>query len=149
VPARAREGNHGRSAENGRPRTGPAGCSFTPELRGLLEAQRAHTTVVSSKRGRIIATVFHRDGLPIKSFRRAWRSACKDAGWPWRIFHDFRRTAIRNLERAGVPRSVAMQMVGHKTEAICRRYAIVNDADLHAAAVKLAAMRRRNPRWAQ
>jgi integrase len=113
---------------------------FTPELRALLEAQRAHTTVVSSKRGRIIATVFHRDGLPIKSFRRTWRSACKAAGVPGRIFHDFRRTAVRNLERAGVPRSVAMQMVGHKTEAIYRRYAIVNDADLHAAAVKLAAV---------
>jgi Asparaginase len=47
--------------------------------------------------------------------------------------------AVRALERAGVPRSVAMQMVGHKTEAIYRRYAIVNDADLRAAALKLAA----------
>ena len=54
--------------------------------------------------------------------------------------HDFRRTAVRNLERAGVPRSVAMQMVGHKTEAIYRRYAIVSDADLRAAADKLAAI---------
>jgi len=59
-----------------------------------------------------------------------------------RIFHDFRRTAVRNLERAGVPRSVAMQMVGHKTEAIYRRYAIVSDADLRAAADKLAAIER-------
>jgi len=113
---------------------------FTPELRALLEAQRAHTTTLSSKLGRIIPMVFHRDGLPIKSFRRAWRSACKAAGVPGRIFHDFRRTAVRNLERAGVSRSVAMQMVGHKTEAIYRRYAIVNDADLRTAAVKLAAV---------
>ncbi len=50
---------------------------------------------------------------------------------------------MRNLERAGVPRSVAMQMVGHKTEAIYRRYAIVSDADLRAAADKLAAIERR------
>ena len=59
---------------------------------------------------------------------------------PARIFHDFRRTAVRNLERAGVPRSVAMKLTGHKTEAVYRRYAIVNDADLRAAADKLAAI---------
>jgi hypothetical protein len=55
---------------------------------------------------------------------------------PVRIFDGFRPTAVRNLERAGVPRSVATQMVSHKTEAIGRRY----DADLHAAADKLAAI---------
>jgi hypothetical protein len=51
-----------------------------------------------------------------------------------------RRTAVRNLERAGVPRSVAMKLTGHKTEAVYRRYAIVSDADLRAAADKLAAI---------
>src|SRR5262249_29614393 len=62
----------------------------------------------------------------------------RKAGVPGRIMHDFRRTAVRNLERAGVPRSVAMKMVGHRTEAIYRRYAIVSDADLREAAAKLA-----------
>ena len=81
-------------------------------------------------------------GEPIESFHRAWLSACVAAGVAGRIFHDFRRTAVRNLERAGVPRSVAMQMVAHKTEAIYRRYAIVSDADLRAAADKLAAIER-------
>ena len=52
--------------------------------------------------------------------------------------HDFRRTAVRNLERAGVPRSVAMKMTGHRTEAVYRRYAIVSDNDLREAADKLA-----------
>ncbi len=46
---------------------------------------------------------------------------------------------MRNLERAGVPRSVAMQLVGHKTESIYRRYAIVAEADLRDGAAKLAA----------
>ena len=59
---------------------------------------------------------------------------------PDRIPHDFRRTAVRNLERAGVSRSVAMKMVGHKTEAIYRRYAIVSESDLREAARKLAAV---------
>ena len=46
--------------------------------------------------------------------------------------------AVRNLERAGVSRSVAMKMTGHKTEAVYRRYAIVSEQDLREAAVKLA-----------
>ncbi len=82
--------------------------------------------------------MFHRQGALLKSWRRAWLSACKRAGLD-RIPHDFRRTAVRNLERAGVPRSVAMQLVGHKTESIYRRYAIVAEADLRDGAAKLAA----------
>jgi hypothetical protein len=60
-----------------------------------------------------------------------------------RYLHDMRRSAVRNLERAGVPRSAAMAMVGHETESIYRRYAIVDEAMLREAAVKLAAGRRR------
>jgi hypothetical protein len=51
--------------------------------------------------------------------------------------HDFRRTAIRNLERSGVPRSAAMAMVGHQTEAVYRRYAIVEEKMLNEAGAKL------------
>ena len=113
---------------------------LTPELRTCLEAQHAATQALQRQTGRIIPWVFHRDGMPMKSFWKAWKTACKAAGAPGRIPHDFRRTAVRNLERAGVPRSVAMKMVGHKTEAIYRRYAIVSDADLQDAAKKLAAV---------
>ncbi|PYR15878.1 MAG: hypothetical protein DMF94_30355 [Acidobacteria bacterium] len=52
--------------------------------------------------------------------------------------HDFRRTAVRNFERAGVPRSAAMAMVGHKTDAVYRRYAIVDEGMLKDGALKLA-----------
>jgi integrase len=102
--------------------------------------ERTATEALQRKTGRIIPCVFHRRGQPMKSFWKAWKSACKAAGVPGRIPHDFRRTAVRNLERAGVSRSVAMKMVGHKTEAIYRRYAIVSDADLQDAARKLAAV---------
>ena len=54
--------------------------------------------------------------------------------------HDFRRTAVRNLERAGVSRSVATAITGHKTEAVYRRYAIVSSNDLADAARKLQAI---------
>ena len=89
------------------------------------------------KAGRLVALVFHRDGERIRNFRRAWLSACKAAGVPGRIPPDFRRTAVRNLERAGVPRSAAMAMVGHKTEAIYRRYATVDAGALREAAAKI------------
>ena len=92
--------------------------------------------------------MFHHNGEPIRDFRTAWKTACPNAGLPGRIPHDFRRTAVRNLERAGVSRSVAMKMTGHKTEAVYRRYAIVSEQDLREAAVKLATSEQ-GSRWAK
>jgi integrase len=114
---------------------------MTPELRATLEAQRAATETLQRITGSIIPWVFHwtKRCRPLKGFTKAWRQACKDAGVPGRIPHDFRRTAVRNLERAGVPRSTAMAMVGHRTEAIYRRYAIVDEVMLREGAAKLAA----------
>lgn len=113
---------------------------FTPELRGILEAQREVVKAIEHKHACLIPWVFvHPDGRAIKDFRGSWANACKAAGVPGRLVHDFRRTAVRNLERAGVPRSAAMKMTGHKTEAVYRRYAITDSAMLKEAAVKLAA----------
>jgi integrase len=113
---------------------------LAPGLRAVLEQQRAATLELERKGERIIPWIFHRDGAAIIDFRRAWRGAVKRAGLPHRIPHDFRRTAVRNLERAGVPRSAAMKMVGHRTEAIYRRYAIADEAMLRDAADKLATL---------
>ena len=81
--------------------------------------------------------MFHRNGKRIKTFRGAWKAACKAAGYPGRILHDMRRSAVRNMERAGLSRSVAMQLTGHKTEAVYRRYAITSEADLREGVERL------------
>ena len=49
---------------------------------------------------------------------------------PDMLVHDLRRSAVRNMERAGLSRSVVMQLTGHKTEAVYRRYAITSEADV-------------------
>jgi integrase len=114
---------------------------FTPDLQSVLEAQREKVKTIEREQSCVIPWVFvHSDGRRIKDFRGAWANACKDAGVPGRLVHDFRRTAVRNLERAGVPRSAAMKLTGHKTEAVYRRYAITDSAMLQEAAVKLATL---------
>ena len=111
----------------------------TDELRKVLR-QQLDAIRALKQQGTICPYIFHRpDGSPIRDFRKLWRKACTDAGHPGKLFHDFRRTAVRNLERAGVPRSTAMAMVGHKTESIYRRYAIVDEKMHQEAAARLDA----------
>jgi len=125
------------TTKNGEGRTFP--FAPLPALGELLRRQREMTTVLERERSCVIPYVFHRNGKPIRTYHDAWRTAREKAGLADKFAYDFRRTAVRRLERAGVARSQAMKLVGHKTESIYRRYAIVVESDLHEAVAKVSA----------
>jgi integrase len=77
------------------------------------------------------------NGRPVRDFRGAWASACESAGVPGLLFHDLRRTAARNLRRAGVAEGVIMKIGGWRTRSVFERYAIVSQQDIADAMCKL------------
>jgi integrase len=119
---------------------------MTAGLRQLLDARQVEHERLK-KAGHLCPHVFFRehaaDGKPrrIASFTGAWRAACRKAGCPGRIPHDLRRTAIRNMVRAGIPERVSMRLSGHKTPSVFSRYDIISGTDLVDAAARLGVAR--------
>jgi len=83
--------------------------------------------------------VFVRNDKPVMWFNKAWRSTCKAVGLEGLLFHDLRRSAVRNLVRSGVPERVAMQISGHRTRSVFDRYNVTSEQDLERAAEALDA----------
>jgi integrase len=120
------------AAKTGRGRT----VMLEGDLAQLIDRRWQARLFEKDSHVRVAALVFHRDREPVGDFRKAWATACHAAGVPDKLFHDLRRTAARNMVRAGVPERVAMAVTGHVTRSMFDRYNIVSEDDLRLAAQK-------------
>ncbi len=120
------------AAKNGQARL----VALEGDLRAIIERRLVMKHIPTPDGARIVAWVFHREGAPIGDFRKAWASACKKAGLEGKLFHDLRRTAIRNMVRAGVQERIAMEISGHRTRSVFDRYNITSERDLREAIQK-------------
>jgi integrase len=93
-----------------------------------------------SRPGRVHAApqqyVFQLEGEKVGDFRKSWNTACTQIETPGLLFHDLRRSAVRNMVRAGISERVAMTISGHKTRNVFDRYHITSQDDLREAAQK-------------
>ena len=133
-------------------------------LRALL-ARRWQARTIAAEDGttRVVDLVFHRGGGPIGDFRKAWATACITAGLyhvvtdadgterklPARLVHDLRRTAVRDMIRAGVRPDIAMKISRHRTQAMRDRYNIGDEQDVREAVARTADYRAARPRDAK
>ncbi len=103
--------------------------------RSLRSSGTKGDTPVETERNLKSQFVFHRNGKPVSGsvFWRAWKQAREKANIPDKLFHDFRRTAVRNMIRAGVAQTVAMSITGHKTDSMFRRYNVSSNLDQREA----------------
>ncbi|MBZ5641594.1 MAG: site-specific integrase [Acidobacteriia bacterium] len=129
------------------------------DLIDIVKRRRAVRAVETPDGTALCEYIFHRNGDPVKEFRKSWARACVAAGvgkmvcpkcksegntlfcteckmatkYCGRIVHDLRRSGVRDMIRSGVPQSVAMKISGHKTASMFRRYDITSESDLRQA----------------
>lgn len=106
---------------------------YTAEMRGFLEMAKTRRDKDWSKCLWVIAF----NGEPISSLKTTWKRACLKLGIDDSMFHDLRRTALSNMEEAGIPRSTAMMISGHRTESAYKRYLIGSETRVIEAGKKM------------
>ncbi len=116
-------------SKNRKPRSVP----LVGELADIIKRRKAARQIQANGTVELSPLIFHRHGEPIREFRKSWASACRRAGLEGRLFHDLRRSAVRNMVQAGVPQEVAKRISGHKSNSMFTRYNIIIEDDVRAA----------------
>jgi integrase len=113
------------------------------KLAAIIERRKkAARQVEADGTVRLSEYIFHRgDGEPVGDFEKSWKTACAAAGLAGTLYHDMRRSAVKNLIDAGVPRAIAMKVSGHRSEAVFERYNIKLDEQVRAAMEQTEAYR--------
>lgn len=119
-------------SKNGQGRT----LALEGELWSIIERRCSERIIRHGRTSRIATLVFHHDGHAIVDIKKSIGNRLHQAGVGKKLFHDFRRTAIRNMVRAGVPETVAVKISGHKTRSVFDRYNITDERDLRDAMKK-------------
>lgn len=127
----------GECCKSGKPHAIP----ISGPLVAIVDRRRALRALKANGAAQLCEFVFHREGKPILEFRKSWRTAARAAGCGNLLFHDLRRSAVRDMIRSGVPQSVAMKITGHRTVAVFNRYDITAAEDITAALEKTAKYR--------
>lgn len=116
------------TSKNGKPRS----LYLFGELWKVIEVRWGARAYVTASGSALSVYVFHgRRGqrIPYPTFRKAYLGACRRARVEGRWIHDLRRSAARELRRAGVAEAVCQSVTGHATSSMFRRYAIVDSHD--------------------
>jgi integrase len=125
------------TSKNGHPRVLP----LEGELWSVIERCWSRREFQTPDGSALSSLVFHVDGRELGDFRKRWATACKEAKVPGRLFHDLRRSAVRDMVRYGVPQSVAMSISGRRSTSIFLRYDIASDSDRREALKRTQAHR--------
>ena len=95
--------------------------------------RRREARKLKGKGGDLAALVFHRRGHAVTEFEGHGIPRAKRRGVPNLLFHDLRRSAITAMTQAHVPQLIAMQISGHKTASVFKRYSIPVESELRDA----------------